>query len=476
MTDGLKKDIMNKKINMKSNTNTIMKTKVVLLLTVIFLSVTGKTMAQMDDCAVLLSLFAEPAKAKNYEAALPHYQKLLIDCPKESVVTYQYGEKMFKYFIEKGDKSKINDLIKNYKDRLQYFPTETKEGEVLADIARVKYDNGMGTKMEQFKAFEEAFKKDPESFTSPVSIYAYFSLAVDLYDSGEKQLQEVFDLYDVIIGKIETEENNLAGKLTPLMNQQEAGTELSEKEKKYMDNYETNLSAYGQVKGSVNGKLGILADCPNLIPLYQKDFENNKNNVEWIESAITRFDAKDCEDPFVAQLSARLHELKPSAESAYYLARQAEAKGKSSQALEYYNQAADLQTDNSKKWKIYYGIAENFRKNGSFGQARNYYNKVLEIRPSTGRAYLNIANMIANSSNSCGNTTFEKRAVNWLAADLAEKAARVDASVASSANSAAAAYRARAPQKADIFSDGMAGKTISFSSCWVGGSVRVPNL
>ena len=49
------------------------------------------------------------------------------------------------------------------------------------------------------------------------------------------------------------------------------------------------------------------------------------------------------------------------------------------------------------------------------------------------------------------------------------------ASVASSARSAASSYRGRAPSKNDIFSEGMAGKTVTFS-CWVGGSVRVPNL
>ena len=70
---------------------------------------------------------------------------------------------------------------------------------------------------------------------------------------------------------------------------------------------------------------------------------------------------------------------------------------------------------------------------------------------------------------------FEKRAVNWLAADYAAKAARVDGSIASTANAAAAAYRGRAPQPNDIFTEGMAGKTITFN-CWVGGSVKVPNL
>jgi hypothetical protein len=63
----------------------------------------------------------------------------------------------------------------------------------------------------------------------------------------------------------------------------------------------------------------------------------------------------------------------------------------------------------------------------------------------------------------------------WKAAEMASKAARVDASIAGNARATASAYRDRTPTKSEIFSAGMGGKTISFK-CWVGGSVRVPNL
>jgi tetratricopeptide (TPR) repeat protein len=454
-----------------------MKTKFVLLFTILLLSFSGKSFAQApDDCQISLSYFTEPARIKNYEAALPYYEKLIKECPNYNLAIYQYGVKMFEYFIEeKGDKSKINDLIQAWELRLQNFPEQTKEGDVLLTIAQIKFDNNIGSKAEQFNAFDVVFKKHPEDFTSGKSLYTYFSLAVDLHNSGEKSLQDIFDLYDVVISKIDTEKNSLASKLTPLMDKEEAGTALTDKEKRAKDVYDNNLSVYGTVQESVNGKLGQLADCENLIPLYEKDYEAKKNDIDWIKSASYRLDAKDCDSPLSNKLAVRLHELEPSSTSAYLLGKQAEAEGKSSKALEYFNQAAELENDSSKKYRIYYSIAENYRKKGSFGTARTYYNKMLEVKPSAGIAYLKIAQMIGDSSNSCGNTVFEKRAVNWLAADMAAKAARVDASIASSANAAASAYRQRAPQASDIFSEGMAGKTITFN-CWVGGSVRVPNL
>lgn len=454
-----------------------MKTKFTLLLVIALLSLSGKAFAQApDDCAITLSYFTETAKVKNYEAALPHYEKLMKECPDYNLAIYQYAVKMFEYYIdEKDDKSKVADLIQAWELRLKNFPEKTKEGDVLSTIAQIKFDNNIGSKAEQFKAFDDAFKKDPENFTSGKSIYAYFSLAVDLQNSGEKDLQEIFNLYDIVSAKIDTEKNSLAAKLTPLMDKDEAGNGLTDKEQRAKDVYENNLGVYTTVEGSVNGKLGQLADCPNLIPLYEKDYEEKKNDIEWIKSASNRLDAKDCDSPLSNKLAVRLHELEPSSTSAYLLGKQAEAEGKASKALEYFNQAADLERDNSKKARIYYSIAENYRKKGSYGTARNYYNKMLDAKPSAGIAYYRIGAMYADSANSCGTTVFEKRAMNWLAADMMDKAARVDGTVAGNAKAAASSYRARAPQKSDIFSEGMAGKTIQFN-CWVGGSVRVPNL
>lgn len=455
------------------NTNT-MKRKAILLAAVLFVALGSKSFAQ-DECHTLGSLFTEPAKAKNYQGALQHYKPLVDKCPTWSMATYQYGAKMFEDFIEKGDKSKITDLEQNLAKRMQYFASKTKEGRELSNIAQVKYDAGIGTKMEQFKAFDAAFKKDEETFTSAKSLYTYFSLAVDLHDEGKMDIQEVFNLYDTIIDKLEKEEIELSGKLTKLIEKEDSGTALSSKEKKYLKNYETNLSAYGKVKGSVNGKLGILADCPNLIPLYERLYEEKKNDVNWLKSAAGKLNAKECETPMFFKMVQQLHTLEPSARSAFYLGKLAERDGNGSKAMEYYNQAADLETVPKEKAKVYMSIAENMRRKGSLSSARNYYNKALAENPSLGVAYLRMAKMYADSANSCGETAFEKRAIYWKAAEMADRAARVDGSIAGTANATASSYRGYAPSKSDIFSSGMAGKTITFN-CWVGGSVRVPNL
>ncbi|PTX41682.1 tetratricopeptide repeat protein [Christiangramia gaetbulicola] len=457
-----------------------MKKRFIALLT-IALSGLGSVNAQSGDCATMAALAYDDAKAKNYEAAYPALTKVKEECPKYSLATYQYLERALEYKIEnaeQGDKKElVEELIDVWETRLELYPTKTSKGKIYSDIALLKFDNKIGDKNEQYMAFDKAYIEDKDNFKSPKGLYAYFDLMAEMQDEGEKTLQDVFDNYDRVFAKIEEEENEAAENLAPLLKKQEDGEALTSKEEKQIKYAEINLANYSKVKEAINAKLGARADCENLIPLYKKDFEAKKSDVAWLKNANARLSAKDCtEDPLFIQVSEALHKLEPSAKSAYSLGQLAESEGNSSKALQYYNQAAELETNTSDKAKIYYRIANNYKDKGSFGQARNFYNKALQAKPSLGSAYLQIASMYAQSANNCGEDAFNKRAVYWLAADYASKAARVDPSIASNANQAAAAYKGRAPQKSDVFqSSKNAGDPISIG-CWIGETVRIPNL
>ena len=193
-----------------------------------------------------------------------------------------------------GEKKAIaQDLIDLYKERLQYFPAKTDAGKINADIAQIMYDAKIGTTEEQFAAFDKAFKESEDSLNAK-SLYTYFYLLVELQDAGKKDLQDVFDLYDVVTAKLEKQENETAEGLAQLMEKQEAGKALTAKEEKRLNAYEINLKAYSAVKGSINAKLGQRADCDNLIPLYRKTLRQNQNDVEWLKRVNSRLSGKDC--------------------------------------------------------------------------------------------------------------------------------------------------------------------------------------
>jgi len=457
-----------------------MKTKFLILLSGIFLSA-GVASAQEVDCNTELALFSQSAKIKDYKAAKPHYEKLIKNCQDGNLALYQYGERMLKHFAKNAPegekKASAEALIENYKLRLKNFPSKTEVGATYANIGEAMYDNNMGTKEEQLAMFDKAWKEDKESFKDPRALYVYFNIMVELQDAGKKELQDVFNLYDELIKKIEEQEVYRAKQAEPLLKKQEEGEKLNSSDARTLKNSEIYLSNFSKIKAGINGLLGERADCDNLIPLYNKDFDAKKTNVEWLQRAAKRLSAKDCtDDPIFFKLVEALHTAEPSAKSALYLGQLAAKDGKSAKALEYYNQSAELEDNNLDKARVYMKIAGNYKAKGSFSTARNYYKKALNFQPSLGVAYLQIASMYASSVNTCGDSAFNKRAVYWLAADYADRAGRVDPSIQSNASQTASSYRGRAPQKSDIFQEGVEeGSTIKIG-CWIGESVRVPSI
>ena len=75
------------------------------LKSLLFLVVTSQSFTQLssNECMEQLSLFAESAKIRNYEAAYEPWKSVLDNCPKLNVATYQFGERILKDFISKSD-------------------------------------------------------------------------------------------------------------------------------------------------------------------------------------------------------------------------------------------------------------------------------------------------------------------------------------------------------------------------------------
>lgn len=436
--------------------------------------------AQNPECMTNLSVFGEHAKVKNYDAAYEPWKMVFDNCPEIHPATYVYGERILKDKIKKtsGEEQKgyINTLMSVYDGELKYFPKRYSKANVLAKKAVLMYNEKTGTSQEILALLDDAFQNDRDNFSNPKALYLYFSLVVDEYEAGNKDLQEVFDTYDAVNERIDGELADLSKVLDQYVQKEEAGETLSGKDKQKFSNAKINTSSYGKIQGSVDSKLGDLADCENLIPLLEKNFDAQKSDAQWLKRSAGRMDAKECsDDPMFIKLVEALHQVEPSAKSAYYLGVLNDKKGKSSDALKYYNEAVSLETDSYKKADILFKIGLKYKKAGQGTTAYKYFKQVLDVQPSNGKAYLQIASLYANSANQCGSTTFEKRAVYWKAAQMARKAAQVDPSVKSNASQTAASYEGRAPSKQDIFSSGMGGKTVQFN-CWIGGSVKVPNL
>lgn len=432
--------------------------------------------AQDDmECRQMLSIFAENAKAKLYDEAYKQLNPLIDKCPKISAAIYQYGEKIYEHRL-KNDIGNVDEnvdgLIKMLKTEVTDFPDAINVSKKIIEMDNVMYKYKIGTADEQFTMFDDVFKQDPDNFTDPRGIMTYFKLAVDRYEEKKITLQELFNLYDDLSLKIESLQDERSKVISELIEKQNAGT-ITQKEEKQIGYQERNLENYGKVLGSVNRTLGELADCDKLIPLYDAEFDGNKSDKDWLRNVLVRLQKKECtEDPLYIKSVKALHVLNPSARTANGLGNIAT---NDTERFKYWDQALKLGVDNNLKSDIHYKKGNQYKAKGQYASAKREYILSNQAKPSFGTPFIKIADMIAKSGSSCGETPFEKRAINWLAARYSDKAGRVDPSLKSTAQQYSDSYNGTAPGKQDVFMTEKynSGDTITFK-CWVGESVRIP--
>ncbi|MBO3115723.1 tetratricopeptide repeat protein [Winogradskyella sp. DF17] len=454
-----------------------MKARITIMLIALLVGFNFGFAQQDEECMNNLSIFNSYVKSKKYDDAYEPWTLVRNKCPKFNRAIYAYGDDILEHKIENSTGADqlafIKDLMLLYDQAREHFPSKYPLGEVLNDKAELayKYQKELNMSKEQiYNMFDEAYTKDKANFTSPKGLYTYFSLMVDLYDEGKKTAQQMFDKYDDVTEIIEDITNKYTVELNKLVEKEEAGQPLSKRDKQIKRRNTSTINAFeNQIIPSMDKKLGDRANCEVLVPLYEKDFEENKENTVWLQRAMNRMYAKGCkEDPLFLKLVEQKNSIKPTADTAFYLYLLTDEQ-------KYFDQTIELETDPIRKAKLFKKLADDQKAKGRYGSARRYYNEALKLNPSDGSPYLSIAAMYAKSANSCGSDNFSKRAVFWLAASTAERAGRVDGRLKKTAAQNAASYRASAPTKAEIFQKGNAGQPLNVG-CWINITITVPKI
>ena len=454
-----------------------------ILFTALFLS-TSMFFAQNkpNECDINLSLEHDYTKSGKYQEALSSWEKVYKECPDKNEAVYADGTRIFKYFYKKAVKTKNQAKVTEYQNKLfelydnwiKYFPKTKYIGKIYQDKGLLMFDSKT-PKDKLYEVFNIGFTKGKTMFTNPKALYAYFDAAVDMHKNNKLGFENMIKTYDNVQEAIGKSIDKYTLIMEKLQKKEDAG-ELLKSEERKLKAIKRNIPIYSIVSKNMDKILGKLGDCTHLVPLYQRKFDENKNNPSWLRKAARNLSNKNCSnDPIFAKLVTQLDNIEPSFSSAFYLGILNEKKGKISTAESYYKKSINLTQDNYKKAKVYYRLAVLAKKRSAKSQARSYANKALQFKPSMGNAYLLIAGLYASSVNSCGKDKFEKRATYWLAAKMADRAAVVDPSIAKEARRRAANYRKLAPSKEMIFMSNMAGKTIKFN-CWIGKNITVPNV
>jgi len=433
------------------------------------INVNGQAAMDQQDCTIEYNLYKGEIQGKNFESAKKRLITLMENCPDLSVNIYKQASKIVDDMIANGQRDEGIKLMSKVVDqRLLYFPKG--DGKVYNDFCTFLNKCGV-SKEEVYQILHKAYQADPTAMSAK-NIYMYFDVVLER--NKEIDVQKILDTYDDINDAQEKKAEKYRLRLSKLIAKEEGGATLSSKEAKSKRIAEATLKNIGIVEGGLNAKIEELLTCDRLSPLYRRDFEENKDNAKWLKRAVSRMFRKECtDDALYEELAMAYAKADPSSNAYIFVAGILEKKGKKSEALEMRKKAIELEIDPVRKSKLLLTVAQDYNKKGQKSKARKSANDAIRNNPSNGAAYLLIASMYATSANSCGTDEFSKRMVYVAALNKAQRAVKVDPSIASKAKKYIKSYKANIPTKSMIFNEGVKEGDTFKVGCWIGETVKV---
>lgn len=412
------------------------------------------------DCRMNLSLMTTAAKAENYPDALKTWTAVYENCPASSKNIFIYGPRIFKalYFQETDATKKkeyMDKTMEIYDNRMKYFSNVDAKGTILA-LKVYDYMEMMGEDADPaliYKELGEAIE-DMKSGMYPADAYGHYmiaSLRVFLQDNDKKE-QYIKDYFRVMDYMDEAKENALG---------------VDDKENaNYLEIVKESIET-----AFVNSGAG---DCETLEEFYAAKFEENKNNEEFLNQASgSLYNAGCTQSEFYFKLAENLHRITPTANSAIGLANRSLKNKDYNDALKYYEQAAELETDRAKSSDYLMSLAGILTSQRSYSQARQAAYDALKYNPNNGSAYVLIAQMYASSAQGIFPEPEKRGLVFSAAIDKLQKAKSVDSSVTAEANKLIGQYSNYYMEKTDAFMMGLKDGESIFVPGWIGETTTI---
>lgn len=403
------------------------------------------------------ALYTQFYKQKAYEDAYTPWKALIHDLPNRHKNDYINGANIIKSRINNSKSaaerdSNIAELMALYDQRGQYF------GEVSTNIARKAFDleafKGDAALKECYDLYAEAVRVDGAGLDASY-VTKFFEFTVKYVLKGYADSTLVVDNYDIASELLEKELD------AELAKEQAGQKNKAEEYRKYLANVESVFSPF--------------ASCDQLISIYTKKFEADKQNVALLKKITNIMTKKGCTDNelFFAATES-LYSLEPTPTTAMRMGQMCLSKKKFTDAAKYLNDALKGLEDTKDLYKanLYLGYA--YSGTNSYGSARSAFLRAAELDPTNGDPYIQIAILYASSARSIGDG-MSGRSAYWAAVDKLNKAKSVDSSeeIAETANRLIGTYAAYYPLKADAFMLGLKDGEGYLVPGWIGESTRV---
>jgi tetratricopeptide (TPR) repeat protein len=439
MTNGLLNGNM---INIKTMLKFSLLIAVLVASSVAFAQKYGKDSAQ---CVSNLSLYREYYKQKNYADAMAGWRYVFLNCPQASLYTFVDGAFLVSLKINASkdavQQAYIDTLMMVYDGRIAAFG---KEGYVLGRKAVDLFKYRTKNSQEVYAISKRAYELEGQK-SEAAPLVTYFQSALNEMNAGRITKDEAIDVYN----KVSTTcEKNIADNV---------------KETEY----------YRQASGNIENIFvnSSLASCEALTASFKDKFKANPNDVELLRKITNLMGKINCTDEALfLEAATALFKIEPDAKAAVNIGRMNLKKKNYREAISFYKQAIEGETDQLAKATYYYELAACYQGDGDYSSARSNAQKAIDLNAGFGKAYLLIGDLYLSSSSKCANdeNPIASKAVFWAATDVYQKAKSIDPSVAEDANSRISKCVAQYPNKSDAFFYNLKDGDSFKVECWIG--------
>lgn len=395
-----------------------------------------------------ISIYTEYVKTKNYKEAYESgWKDVFHDAPLASVNTYTYGIRILQSLYNDARKEKNTDLMTQYSNELfEVFEQRLKYLDQLNAMAKNKV-----TEAEIYGQYGHAYRV----YNPRVSVSRAYELlrkAVDL-GQGETQYYVLDDLMAVSSTRYTNNKDNEEYRDALIQDYLDCAGFIDVFIANHQDD-EDVLKNATTVKENIDGhfvKSGA-ADCESLQAIYGPKIEANKDDLEYLTKVVKIMQMFECNtsDAYFAA-SEYAHAIQPSARTAKALgALYYKQRDDTEKAIEYFNQAIELDDDKSSIAGTYYLMATLYFAKDNYDRSRSCLQKCIQNNPNRGDAYILMAQLYAVKHEWSSEPALNRCAY-FAVIDKLEQAKKVDSSVAAKANELINSYKKQCPQPDDLF-------------------------
>ena len=368
----------------------------------------------------------EAVDNKNYKAAAGYLKILLEQSPAAAQGIYTNGIKLYKNQINRAENDEqramfIDSLLYVYDVRLQAFGNHAKYGKayILDRKAReyltYKSDDREGVR----KIFNEAIAATEEKTGKPdlELVAIYFSNLCEDYKNDLVAADAVIADYD----RFSPAFDGADGESAELKNQ-----------------FDSAFGASGA------------ASCENLEALFSKKLAAEPENEALLSQAVSLMSRANCDSDFFFHTAEKYYAIKPSSETALFLAQGFQNRSEFEKAMKYLNEALAAETVAAEKEKLYVRIALISMQMGNQSDAMAAAKEIKAINAENGYAYYIMGQCYAASAGG----DFEGQACFWAAYDTMSKAVELlgsEPQILEAAKKMMSAYRGSFPTKEECF-------------------------